>query len=492
MKTGQMSLIVALLYGCTTNLGFEKRDGHPDTGVTDTADQTELDVAWDEVMDPTVDPTDTFGDTQDEDGHVAVCGNGSIEEGEDCDQDGPVDCDTTCGTVGSRSCVGCAWGDCVPPAEICNDVDDDCDDLTDESGTLVIHGGPARISSDPATSAVPSMAIGDTGIAVVWQDDRSGHQEIHFARVSASGTIHTNDLAITATSTHSMEPHVSFGRGDMNIAVSHVDSGATGIWVLAADEDGAVTTAMRQVSTAGSQPAHRPSIFATAAGYLVSWDTGSSVYGLKLNPAGIPSGAPQEYGASSAPSMDATLVMGEVGAAIVWTEDATSDLDVMAVLVNSDATVSVAEQVLVAGPAGASSPDMVWTGSSYAVAWQDDRAESDAVYLSWLGADGTPGDLPSRVTGAAGDARQPALAWTGSGYGVAWVDDADGGWILRVVMASPSGVPLLAPLAVSDGTGSASHPDILWDGSYLVVSWQDDRDGNDEIYFASIDLSACP
>ncbi len=42
-------------------------------------------------------------------------------------------CPTSCGTTGTESCAGGAWGStCAPPAEICNLVDDDCNGLCDD------------------------------------------------------------------------------------------------------------------------------------------------------------------------------------------------------------------------------------------------------------------------------------------------------------------------------------------------------------------------
>jgi cysteine-rich repeat protein len=42
-------------------------------------------------------------------------------------------CPTTCGSAGSHTCdAACAWGDCIPPAELCNGADDDCDTVADD------------------------------------------------------------------------------------------------------------------------------------------------------------------------------------------------------------------------------------------------------------------------------------------------------------------------------------------------------------------------
>ncbi|MBI5502390.1 MAG: VCBS repeat-containing protein [Deltaproteobacteria bacterium] len=62
----------------------------------------------------------------------ALCGNGSVDPGEDCDGDGPGDCITSCGTGGTRNCVGCRWAPCTPPAETCNGEDDDCNTVCDD------------------------------------------------------------------------------------------------------------------------------------------------------------------------------------------------------------------------------------------------------------------------------------------------------------------------------------------------------------------------
>ena len=58
----------------------------------------------------------------------AFCGDGFIRSGvEDCDGAPPRACATSCRTVGTQACVGCRWETtCTPPAEICNGLDEDC------------------------------------------------------------------------------------------------------------------------------------------------------------------------------------------------------------------------------------------------------------------------------------------------------------------------------------------------------------------------------
>ena len=58
----------------------------------------------------------------------AFCGDGFIHSGlEDCDSAPPRPCTTPCLTVGTQACADCRWETtCTPPAEVCNGLDEDC------------------------------------------------------------------------------------------------------------------------------------------------------------------------------------------------------------------------------------------------------------------------------------------------------------------------------------------------------------------------------
>ncbi len=64
--------------------------------------------------------------------------DGSRDEGFACIQSTSGSCTTSCGTTGSRTCrTDCTWGSCTPPAESCNGADDDCDGTADDGYTCV-------------------------------------------------------------------------------------------------------------------------------------------------------------------------------------------------------------------------------------------------------------------------------------------------------------------------------------------------------------------
>ena len=89
----------------------------------------------------------------------ATCGDGYVRAGaEDCDGSS-ASCTTTCGSTGSRTCTDCrAVGGCVPPAEVCNGADDDCDTAVDDGYDCVPGDstGCANACGEPGTQTCGS------------------------------------------------------------------------------------------------------------------------------------------------------------------------------------------------------------------------------------------------------------------------------------------------------------------------------------------------
>jgi hypothetical protein len=60
--------------------------------------------------------------------------DGATDEHFECVPGGRQDCATTCGTTGTQVCAEstCSWGECLPPPDACNGVDDDCNGECDD------------------------------------------------------------------------------------------------------------------------------------------------------------------------------------------------------------------------------------------------------------------------------------------------------------------------------------------------------------------------
>jgi hypothetical protein len=80
-----------------------------------------------------------------------------------------------------------------------------------------------------------------------------------------------------------------------------------------------------------------------------------------------------------------------------------------------------------AGDVGnASDPDLIFTGVEFGLAWSDTQTGNREIYFLRLDEDGNPTGPASRITTNAAGSFTPSLIWTGQEYGVAWMDDRDG------------------------------------------------------------------
>jgi hypothetical protein len=163
-----------------------------------------------------VPPTDCNDDDPDvnPDG-VEVCNglddncDGSCDEvGACCRGEGGA-CTTACGTTGSRTCSGtCAWDVCVPPAEMCNGVDDDCNGAPDDIFACVQGASSACITSCGSAGMRTCQADCTWGACVApaelcngGDDDCDGTPDNGFACVSGTASPCTTSCGSTGSIT---------------------------------------------------------------------------------------------------------------------------------------------------------------------------------------------------------------------------------------------------------------------------------------------------
>jgi hypothetical protein len=133
-------------------------------------------------------------------------------------------------------------------------------------------------------------------------------------------------------------------------------------------------------------------------------------------------------------------------------------------------------------------PALGFDGTNLGLAWQDDRNEAGAfeIYFQRASTSGTALGSPVRLTTAAGSSRIPALSWGGTQWGVAWEDVRDGDFEIYFTRVSAAGVEVGDDVRVTTSAGMSSAPALGWSGTHWGLAWDDERDGNREIYFVTI------
>ena len=138
-------------------------------------------------------------------------------------------------------------------------------------------------------------------------------------------------------------------------------------------------------------------------------------------------------------------------------------------------------------------PSLVFTGSDYAVIWDDDRDGDEEIYFSRFSEDGTRIGPNLRVTDAPGISMEGSLVFTGSEFALAWSDERDhigeefDLYFARISMDSEK-IGNDLKITVEPAGFYALNASLVFADSEYGVAWHDDHEGNYEIYFTRVSL----
>ncbi|ANM29074.1 hypothetical protein ABI59_04890 [Acidobacteria bacterium Mor1] len=185
-------------------------------------------------------------------------------------------------------------------------------------------------------------------------------------------------------------------------------------------------------------------------------------------------GLPQVVGASTSVVTAEMAVEGTAGYGVIWAESQGSADEIRFRRLDLTGVPLGSELLLGEG----SGPVLVWNGSEYIAAWSDSAGE---LQIARIDAGGSL--VSARGIGASGF--EPHLVWNGRRYGAVWRDPNDE--IFFTVLDS-SGYREIADVRLTDDPARSETPRVGWDGAAFAVVFADDRSGQSELYFDSVDL----
>lgn len=134
---------------------------------------------------------------------------------------------------------------------------------------------------------------------------------------------------------------------------------------------------------------------------------------------------------------------------------------------------------------------------NFVICWKDDRSGNYDIYYQLYNSSGIPQGPNSKVNDDEGSAYQdePSIAMDGVGnFIICWMDGRNGNWDIYYQLYSSSGVPQGSNFIVNDDTSSRQgYPSVAMDrAGNFVICWQDDRNGNLDIYHQLYNLFGSP
>jgi len=276
--------------------------------------------------------------------------------------------------------------------------------------------------------------------------------EIYFNRISAEGVMIGPDIRVTYTGYYSRYPHMVWTGSEYGVSWLFNQGGAGEIYFARLSGDGTKLGSDLRVTYA-PEPAgpinYNKRLAWTGSEFGLAWDDNRN-------------GSPYNM-------------------EVYFTRISASG-------------VEIGDDIRITNKSGdAGSTNLAWTGSEFGLSWCDDRDGNREIYFLRLSSSGAEIGSETRITFDSAESVETALSWTGSEFGLVWRDNREGNNEIYFTRLSASGVKLDPDLRITSNAAESLNPrcGLVWTGSEFGVSWDDDRDGNREIYFARIG-GVCP
>ena len=292
-----------------------------------------------------------------------------------------------------------------------------------------------RLTTDTNFSFYPAVAASGSTVHVVWQDDRDGNPEIYYKRSTNGGTTWSVDTRLTNQVDFSIGPSVAVSGNIVHVVWQDFRDGNPEIYYKRSTNGGTSWSADMRLT---NDPNFRQPASVSASGNFVhiAW--------MDLR-----DGNPEIYYKRS------------TNDGVSWLSDTrlTNNTNISTV-----PTVSV-------------------SGSNVSLCWVDDRDGNTEIYYKRSTNGGVSWSSDTRLTNDPNISTSPSIISSGTAIHVVWQDDRDGNNEIYYKRSTDNGINWIADFRLTNNAGASLAPSVSVSGLVVHVAWQDDRDGNSEIYY---------
>jgi hypothetical protein len=354
-------------------------------------------------------------------------------------------------------------------------------------------GPELRVSRALGASLWPQLCFTGSEYGLAWEDARDGYSELYFTRLTAAGATAGGELRITRTADPSSWPALAFSGSEFGVSW-HEFQGLNNhdLYFERISLSGATIGAELRVTDLGPETGDGSLVF-TGSEFVLGWKDNrvggvEEIYFTRISPAAVPIGPQLRVTYADLPSSAPSLAWTGSEFGVAWSDFREVDYEIYFARLSAAGTKIGSDLRVTWAGQDSALPALAWTGSEFGLSWDDTRGGNYEVYFTRIGSNGTKIGADLRVTAAGGGSRRTSLAFTGSEYGLAWEDERDGNWEIYFTLLSAAGARLFPDLRVTRNASQSSQASLVWTGSEFGLSWTDARNGNDEIYFARIGL----
>ena len=168
---------------------------------------------------------------------------------------------------------------------------------------------------------------------------------------------------------------------------------------------------------------------------------------------------------------------------IVWRDNRNMDLEIYYKRSTDEGVTWGEDTRLTIFPGDSRYPTIAVSGSTVHIAWSDNRDGNQEIYYKHSTDEGLNWDSAIRLTNAPGISWINSMSVLGSNVHIVWQDERDGNWEIYYKRSTDGGLSWEPDTRLTNNSAMSLYSSISVSGPIVHVVWEDLRDGNIEIYY---------
>jgi len=353
-----------------------------------------------------------------------------------------------------------------------------------------------RLTNDPAYSWTSSnnawcVVANSSVVHAVWFDLRdSGNSEIYYKRSTDDGESWGADTRLTNNADMSRFPSVAVSGSDVHVVWEDTRDWYTQIYYKRSTDGGinwGVDTRLTNINAMSAEAC----VTASGSEVHVVWaddrDGNYEIYYKCSTDGGENWDADTRLTNNAADSRLPSVTVSGSLVNVVWADRRDRDgYDEVYYKRSTDSGISWGEDTQLSNNTyifSSWSPSISVSGSLVHVVWMDNRDGDNEIYFKRSTDGGVNWGAETRLTNNTGSSEYPSVAVSGSIIHVVWNDNRDGDFEIYYKRSQDAGISWEGDTRLTNTSGISVNSSITVSGSVVHVIWKDLRDGNWEIYY---------
>jgi len=323
-------------------------------------------------------------------------------------------------------------------------------------------------------------------VYLVWWDTRDGNWEIYFKRSMDGGSTWTRDTRLTWDPNRSWNPAVAASGTKVHVVWGDERDGNYEIYYKRSTDEG-VTWSPDTRLTYAVNNSWFPCLATVGDDVHVVWwdyrDRDHEVYYKRSTDGGATWSSDARLTFAPHDSWYPSVSASGATVHAAWWDNRDGNYEIYYKR-STDNGFSWGPDVRLTSDSGwSSTPCISSSGDRVYLAWEDDRNGAGEIYFKWSSDRGLSWSPDTRLTFDPGWSVMPSLWASGLKVHLVWDDDRDGNEEIYYRCSGDSGLTWSGEERLSYGRYNSTYPSISAIDSMIHVVWTDSRSGNPEIYY---------